>query len=264
MSHDIYIALLAKDPSIAPAVLPGIRSPYTHVEVSITWALTLHAAGQMAKSREVLQSLVDDHAGRSDVDYPLPYYRTQAMAQIANGQDSLGFADDAAAARLQGLAFADMDMKPSFASRLSSPSPAVFLNPGTCVPLDLHPPPRRRPGSNPAAWHESIARRRQDHRFAQAVRGLVRGGLQDHTASRLGPLRRLIGVGFVQPDLDPRTAHTGFGQKGWQRMAGIGGVGMKLQGQTGVKQNCKIAAGTVQGHAKSRHQKRGLCRDVAA
>lgn len=112
MSHDIYMALLAKDPSLAPALLPGIRNPYTHVEVSITWALTLDASGQMAQSREVLQSLVDDHAGRSDVDYPLPYYRTQAMAQIANAQDSLGFADDAAATRLQGLAFADMDMRP--------------------------------------------------------------------------------------------------------------------------------------------------------
>jgi tetratricopeptide (TPR) repeat protein len=113
MSYGINMALLAKDPMLAPALLPGIRSPYLHVEVSIAWAQTLYGSGQMAKSKKVFQSLVDDHAGRDDADYPLPSYRTQAMAQIAKAQDSLGFADEAASTRLRGLSFADKDMVPS-------------------------------------------------------------------------------------------------------------------------------------------------------
>ncbi|MGL4238556.1 hypothetical protein [Tabrizicola sp.] len=111
-SYAIYAALLAKDPALAPSLLPGIRSSYLHIEVSIGFAQWLHASGQDAKAQQMLQSLVIDHAGRSKDDYPLPSDRTRALSEIAKAQANLGFADDAAATRLRGLAFADMNMIP--------------------------------------------------------------------------------------------------------------------------------------------------------
>lgn len=109
-SHAVYMALLARDPALAPGLLPGIRGAYLQVEVSVIWARSLAASGDLAKAQAVLQALAEDHAGRGNEDYPLPSYRTQAMAEIAKAQDSLGFADGATATRARGLAFAGEDM----------------------------------------------------------------------------------------------------------------------------------------------------------
>jgi hypothetical protein len=106
------MALLAKDPSLAPNLLAGIRSAFIHVEVSVVWAQSLVASGDPARAQSVLQSLAMDHAGRSAEDYLVPEYRTQALSQIAKAQASLGFAADAAATRTMGLSFVAANKRP--------------------------------------------------------------------------------------------------------------------------------------------------------
>jgi hypothetical protein len=111
-SHDIYMALLAKDPSLAPSLLAGIRSAFIQIEVSVIWAQSPFASGDAAKAQSVLQSLATDHAARMDEEYSVPEYRTKALSRIAKAQASLAFTDDAAATRTMGLSFVSASKRP--------------------------------------------------------------------------------------------------------------------------------------------------------
>jgi tetratricopeptide (TPR) repeat protein len=104
LSSDIYMALLAEDPSLAPALLPGIRTAYLQVDVSIAWARTLHGSGSVDQAQATLQALSADHATRiGDEWYGVFSYRVEQLAKIARAQSELGFAADAAETRQRGL-----------------------------------------------------------------------------------------------------------------------------------------------------------------
>jgi tetratricopeptide (TPR) repeat protein len=109
---ELYSAILAKDPGLAPQVLTDKLSAKVHFGVSLALAQSLHASGQHTQARELLQNLGDDHKTPNKVEPELSY-PICVLRSIALTQETLGFKDDAAQSRQLGLALANLQTDPS-------------------------------------------------------------------------------------------------------------------------------------------------------
>ena len=86
---------------------------------------------------------------------------------------------------------------------------------------------------------------------------LVGGCLKDRHVARVGfgGRHRSVGIGLVEPKLDPRTSWPRLGQKRGEGVVGEGRVGMQLKDLPAIAQDREIAAGLMGAHAEHVGQK---------
>lgn len=96
-SADVYAALLDADPSLAPTLLSGVRTPFVRVQISANWAETLRDQGRETDARSLLVALPDWIATLPSTEFIPIDQRTNLFASVATSQSDLGFDDDARA-----------------------------------------------------------------------------------------------------------------------------------------------------------------------
>jgi hypothetical protein len=109
---ELYTAILAKDPDLAPQILADRLGPKAHFAVSLDLAATLHAAGRTDEARSLLQGLAKDHAARSKTAPKFKFVAACALRSITLRQERFGFTEDAAQSRQTGLSLAEAQTDP--------------------------------------------------------------------------------------------------------------------------------------------------------
>jgi tetratricopeptide (TPR) repeat protein len=109
----LYAVIVAKDPSLGPELMTDTLGTRVHFQLSLALARALQAKGETVQAQAVLASLADQHQARDEADADFDSDPICAGVAIALMQDSLGFTEDAAVTRHQGLALADAKTNPA-------------------------------------------------------------------------------------------------------------------------------------------------------